>query len=213
MGPGPLIDDLAAVPDVYRTQLGKVVVASDEIRRRIAELGAAITRDYAEHEPLLVGVLKGASLFLADLAREIHRPLRFDFMAISSYGSATKTSGIVRILKDLDHEIEGEHVIVVEDIIDSGLTLNYLLRYLRARHPASLEVCALFSKEGRQRVPIPVRYEGFKIGPEFVVGYGLDFNERFRNLGFLAILADHPETLGRRAAPALREPRSSPQSH
>jgi len=172
----------------------EVMISAEKIRDRVRELGAEITRDYADHEPLLVGILKGASLFLADLAREIHRPLRFDFMAISSYGSATKTSGVVRILKDLDHEIEGQHVIVVEDIIDSGLTLNYLLRYLRARRPASLEVCTLFSKEGRQRVPIPVRYEGFKIGPEFVVGYGLDFQERFRNLGFLAVLADHPET-------------------
>jgi hypoxanthine phosphoribosyltransferase len=188
------VDDLVGVPEAYGTQLGEVVVTSEQIRGKVAELGAEITRDYAEHEPLLVGILKGASLFLADLAREIHRPLRFDFMAISSYGSATKTSGVVRILKDLDHEIEGQHVIVVEDIIDSGLTLNYLLRYLRARRPASLEVCTLFSKEGRQRVPIPVRYEGFKIGPEFVVGYGLDFQERFRNLGFLAVLADHPET-------------------
>jgi len=188
------VDDLLDVPEAYRTQLGDVVVTSEQIREKVAELGAEITRDYADNEPLLVGILKGASLFLADLAREIHRPLRFDFMAISSYGSATKTSGVVRILKDLDHEIEGQHVIVVEDIIDSGLTLNYLLRYLRARRPASLEVCTLFSKEGRQRVPIPVRYEGFKIGPEFVVGYGLDFQERFRNLGFLAVLADHPET-------------------
>ena len=188
------VDDLLDVPEAYRTQLGDVVVTSEQIREKVAELGAVITRDYDDNEPLLVGILKGASLFLADLAREIHRPLRFDFMAISSYGSATKTSGVVRILKDLDHEIEGQHVIVVEDIIDSGLTLNYLLRYLRARRPASLEVCTLFSKEGRQRVPIPVRYEGFKIGPEFVVGYGLDFQERFRNLGFLAVLADHPET-------------------
>lgn len=188
------IDDLVDVPEVYREQLGDVVVASHEIRAKVAELGAAITADYEGDEPLLVGILKGASLFLADLAREIRRPLRFDFMAISSYGSATKTSGVVRILKDLDHEIEGQHVIVVEDIIDSGLTLNYLLRYLRARRPASLEVCALFAKEGKQRVPIPVKYEGFKIGPEFVVGYGLDFQERFRNLGFLAVLNDHPET-------------------
>jgi hypoxanthine phosphoribosyltransferase len=198
------VDDLLEVPDAYRAQLGDIVVTSEQIRDKISELGAQITADYADKEPLLVGILKGAALFLADLAREIRRPLHFDFMAISSYGSATKTSGVVRILKDLDHEIEGEHVIVVEDIIDSGLTLNYLLRYLRARRPASIEVCALFSKEGRQRVPIPVRYEGFKIGPEFVVGYGLDFQERFRNLGFLAVLADHPETraaAGRRAEP------------
>jgi hypoxanthine phosphoribosyltransferase len=188
------IDELVDVPVAYRDRLGEVVVSTDDIRSKVAELGAAVTSDYEGQEVTLVGVLKGASLFLADLARQIHLPLRFDFMAVSSYGSATKTSGIVRILKDLDHEVEGEHVIVVEDIIDSGLTLNYLLRYLRARRPASLEVCALFSKEGRQRVPIPIRYEGFRIGPEFVVGYGLDFQERFRNLGFLAVLDDHPET-------------------
>jgi hypoxanthine phosphoribosyltransferase len=188
------LDTLDAVPAPYRSELGDVVVGTAEIQEKVAELGEAITRDYEGKEPLLVGVLKGASLFLADLARNIPLALRFDFMAVSSYGSATKTSGIVRILKDLDHEIEGQDVIVVEDIIDSGLTLNYLLRYLRARRPATLEVCALFSKEGRQRVPIPIRYEGFRIGGEFVVGYGLDYQERFRNLGFLAVLRDHPET-------------------
>jgi hypoxanthine phosphoribosyltransferase len=192
----PLID----VPAPYRAHLGDVVVSADEISSKVAELGAAISADYEGREVTLVAVLKGASLFLADLARQIRLPLRFDFMAVSSYGSATKTSGIVRILKDLDHEVEGEHVIVVEDIIDSGLTLNYLLRYLRARQPASVEVCALFSKEGRQRVPIPIRYEGFRIGPEFVVGYGLDYQERFRNLAFLAVLNDHPETKAARAA-------------
>ena len=182
------------VPEQYRAELGPVVVSSEDIQTKIAALGSAITSDYDGLQPLLVGVLKGAAVFLADLSRHIQLSVRIDFMAISSYGSATKSSGIVRILKDLDHEIEGQHVIVVEDIIDSGLTLNYLLRYLRARRPASLEVCALFSKEGRQRVPIPVKYEGFSIGPEFVVGYGLDFQERFRNLGFLAVLKDHPET-------------------
>lgn len=190
------------VPAGYRDQLGEIVVSTEEIRAKVADLGQAITEDYQGKEIILVAVLKGASLFLADLARQIHLPLRFDFMAVSSYGSATKTSGIVRILKDLDHEVEGEHVIVIEDIIDSGLTLNYLLRYLRARRPASLEVCSLFYKEGRQRVPIPVKYEGFRIGPEFVVGYGLDYQERFRNLSFLAVLNDHPET---KAAHAARE--------
>ncbi len=188
------VDHLAHVPAGYREHLGEIVVSSEEIRAKVAELGEAITRDYKGEEVTLVAVLKGAALFLADLARHIHLPLRFDFMAVSSYGSATKTSGIVRILKDLDHEVEGQHIIVVEDIIDSGLTLNYLLRYLRARQPASVEVCALFSKAGRQRVPIPIRYEGFRIGPEFVVGYGLDYQERFRNLGFLAVLNEHPET-------------------
>ena len=182
------------VPSAYGEKLGEIVVSADAIRDKVAELGAAITVDYEGREVTLIGVLKGASLFLADLARKISLPLRFDFMAVSSYGSATKTSGIVRILKDLDHEIEGQHVIVVEDIIDSGLTLNYLLKYLRARSPASLEVCSLFSKEGRQRARIDVKYEGFRIGPEFVVGYGLDFEERFRNLPFLAVLVEHPET-------------------
>ena len=194
MEPNEQVAGLADIPASYREALGDVVVSAEQIQDKVAELGATITRDYEGREPMLVGVLKGASLFLADLARSINLPLRFDFMAVSSYGSATKTSGVVRILKDLDHEVEGEDVLVVEDIIDSGLTLNYLLRYLRARRPASLEVCALFSKEGRQRVPIPIRYEGFRIGPEFVVGYGLDFRERFRNLGFLAVLEDHPET-------------------
>jgi hypoxanthine phosphoribosyltransferase len=187
------------IPAEYRAQLDEVVVSAEAIQSKIAEIGAAITIDYEGKQPILIGVLKGASVFLADLARQVPLALRFDFMAVSSYGSATKTSGIVRILKDLDHEIEGQDVIVVEDIIDSGLTLNYLLRYLRARRPASLEVCALFSKEGRQRVPIPVRYEGFRIGPEFVVGYGLDFQERFRNLPFLAVLTDHPETRNARS--------------
>jgi len=194
------LDTLDDVPAPYRSELGEIVVRASDIQQKVADLGEVITRDYEGEEPILVGILKGASLFLADLSRHIRLGLRFDFMAVSSYGSATKTSGIVRILKDLDHEIEGQHVIVVEDIIDSGLTLNYLLRYLRARRPASLEVCALFSKEGRQRVPIPIRYEGFRIGPEFVVGYGLDYEERFRNLGFLAVLKDHPETRAARRA-------------
>jgi hypoxanthine phosphoribosyltransferase len=171
-------------------KLGDVVVSAEAIQQKIAELGAAITNDYAGREPVLVCVLKGASVFLADLARHIDLPLRFDFMAISSYGSATKTSGVVRILKDLDHEIDGQDVIVVEDIIDSGLTLNYLLRYLKARRPKTLEVVTLFAKEGRQRAKLDVRYEGFRIGPEFVVGYGLDYQERYRNLSYLAILED-----------------------
>jgi hypoxanthine phosphoribosyltransferase len=180
------------VPAAFRDQLSDVVVTAEQIEQKIDELGAEITRDYEGRQPVLIGVLKGAAVFLADLSRKIALPLRFDFMAISSYGSATKTSGVVRILKDLDHEIEGQDVIVVEDIIDSGLTLNYLLRYLKARHPASLEVCALFSKEGRQRAKLNVKYEGFRIGPEFVVGYGLDYQERYRNLGFLAVLKDGP---------------------
>ncbi len=178
---------------VHGGRLGKTVVSSEAIQEKIVELGAAISADYEGREPVLVCVLKGASVFMADLSRQISVPVRFDFMAISSYGSATKTSGVVRILKDLDHEIDGQDVIVVEDIIDSGLTLNYLLRYLKARRPASLEVCALFSKEGRQRAKLNVKYEGFKIGPEFVVGFGLDYRERYRNLGYLAVLDDGRE--------------------
>jgi hypoxanthine phosphoribosyltransferase len=130
----------------------------------------------------LVAVLKGAMLFLSDLCRSIELPVDIDFMAVSSYGSATKTSGVVRIVKDLDSELEGRHVLVVEDIIDSGLTLNYLRRYLKAREPKSLEICALLVKEGEQRVELDLRYVGFTIPPDFVVGYGLDVGERFRNL-------------------------------
>jgi hypoxanthine phosphoribosyltransferase len=148
----------------------------------VAELGAAITADYADDAPLLVGVLKGAMIFMSDLARAIDLPVDVDFMAVSSYGSATRTSGVVRIVKDLDADLADRHVLVVEDIIDSGLTLNYLRKYLQARHPASLEVCALLVKDGEQRVPLDLRYVGFKIPSEFVVGYGLDVDERYRNL-------------------------------
>ena len=148
----------------------------------MAELGAQITEDYADEPPLLVAVLKGAMLFMSDLCRAIALPVDVDFMAVSSYGSATKTSGVVRIVKDLDSELEGRHVLVVEDIIDSGLTLNYLRRYLTARQPKSVEICALLVKEGEQRVDLDLRYVGFTIPPEFVVGYGLDVAERYRNL-------------------------------
>lgn len=199
MEPSDSVGDVLNVPASWRSELGDVVIDADRIQAKIAELGERITADYADDPPILVGVLKGAFLFMADLAKAVQLPLRFDFMAVSSYGSATRTSGVVRILKDLDHEIADQHVLVVEDIIDSGLTLNYLLRYLRARGPRSVEVCALFSKEGRQRVDIPVRYEGFRIGPEFVVGYGLDYQERFRNLPFLALLRQDPEASEDRA--------------
>jgi hypoxanthine phosphoribosyltransferase len=148
----------------------------------VAELGRKITEDYAENPPLLVCVLKGAMLFLSDLARAIELPVDMDFMAVSSYGSATKTSGVVRIVKDLDVDLTGRHVLVVEDIIDSGLTLNYLRKYLAARKPASVEVCALLLKEGEQRIEQDLRYVGFTIPAEFVVGYGLDVAERYRNL-------------------------------
>jgi len=168
---------LWAGPDV-----GPILVDADRLAARVAELGAQVTVDYADEPPLLVAVLKGAMLFLSDLCRAIELPVDVDFMAVSSYGSATKTSGVVRIVKDLDSELEGRHVLVVEDIIDSGLTLNYLRRYLKARQPKSLEICALLVKEGEQRVELDLRYVGFTIPPDFVVGYGLDVGERFRNL-------------------------------
>lgn len=162
--------------------LGEVIVPEAVLQARIAELGKEITADYEGRSPLLVGVLKGAFMFMADLARRIDLPVEFDFMAVSSYGSATKTSGVVRIVKDLDLDLSGRHVVLVEDIVDSGLTLNYLAKNLQARHPASLEVCALLLKEGRQKVEPDLRYVGFRIPDQFVVGYGLDVAERYRNL-------------------------------
>jgi len=162
--------------------LGEIVVRADDLARRIIELGAEITADYADRPPLLVGVLKGAFVFMSDIARTIDLPLEVDFMAVSSYGSATKTSGVVRIVKDLDLDLTGRHVIVVEDIIDSGLTLNYLRRNLLARGPASLEVCALLVREGQQKDELDLKYVGFTIPPAFVIGYGLDVAERYRNL-------------------------------
>src|SRR5436853_349781 len=168
----------ASEPDPH---VGKVVVTEDSLQQRIKELGVQITKDYAGRPPLLVGVLKGAFMFMSDLARAIDLPVEFDFMAVSSYGAATKTSGVVRIVKDLDLDLTNRHVLVVEDIVDSGLTLSYLRRNLLARHPASLEVCALLVKEGLQRVDPDLRYVGFRIPPDFVVGYGLDVGERYRN--------------------------------
>jgi len=173
---------VSSVPSWGLTEVGEPVVTAESLAERVLELGAAITADYADEAPLLVGVLKGAMIFMSDLARAIDLPVDVDFMAVSSYGSATRTSGVVRIVKDLDADLAGRHVLVVEDIIDSGLTLNYLRRYLAARQPASLEVCALLVKEGEQRVPLDLRYVGFTIPSAFVVGYGLDVDERYRNL-------------------------------
>lgn len=172
----------------FENDIEQVLLSSEEIQRKIAEIGAQITQDYAGGDLLLVGVLKGAFVFMADLSRHIHLPLEFDFMAVSSYGAATHTSGVVRILKDLDHEIQGRNVLVVEDIVDSGLTLSYLLKNLRTRKPASLEVVALMQKTGVQRVPLDIRYRAFEIPSVFVVGYGLDYAERFRNLPFVGTL-------------------------
>ena len=162
--------------------LGRTVVDEKALQARIGELGAQITADYAGRAPLLVGVLKGAFMFMSDLARAIDLPVEFDFMAVSSYGSATKTSVVVRIVKDLDLDLTGRDVIIVEDIVDSGLTLRYLRRNLLSRGPASLAVCALLLKEGLQRDDPDLRYVGFRIPPDFVIGYGLDVAERYRNL-------------------------------
>jgi len=162
--------------------LGEVVVSAKDVHDRVLELGRQITSDYAEKPPLLVGVLKGAINFMSDLMRAIELPVEVDFMAVSSYGAATKTSGVVRIVKDLDVDLVGREVLIVEDVVDSGLTLNYLRQYLGARSPKSLEVCALLVKEGEQRVEQSLKYVGFTIPSDFVVGYGLDVNERYRNL-------------------------------
>ena len=167
-------------------ELGTVLISHEQVQARVAELGQEITRDYADRSPLLVCVLKGAFMFMGDLARVIDRPLEVDFMAVSSYGNSTRTSGVVRIVKDLDIDLGGRDVLIVEDVVDSGLTLSYLRRNLLARNPASLEVCALLSRASRQANPKlvdEVRYIGFTIGDEFVVGYGLDAGERFRNVG------------------------------
>jgi hypoxanthine phosphoribosyltransferase len=165
--------------------LGGVVVGEKEIQARIAELGDQIAADYVDRPPLLIGVLKGAFVFMADLARAIRLPVEIDFMAVSSYGASTRSSGVVRIVKDLDIDLAGRHVILVEDIVDSGLTLTYLRRNLAARQPASLEVCALFVRQGNQKTQEQLRYVGFEIPPAFVLGYGLDVAERFRNLPYV----------------------------
>ncbi|HEU4917199.1 MAG TPA: hypoxanthine phosphoribosyltransferase [Acidimicrobiia bacterium] len=164
------------------------LITAEQIEEKLADLGGQITTDYRGKDVLLVGVLRGAFMVMADLARHIDLPVEFDFMAVSSYGASTQTSGVVRILKDLDEEIEGRHVLIVEDIIDSGLTLNYLMKSLNVRKPASLEIAALLLKEGIQRVPLEVKYVGFPIGPEFVVGYGLDYAGKYRNLPYVGVM-------------------------
>ncbi len=186
--PGP--DEVALV--TADPHLGEVVVGADALRRRTAAIGAEITRDYDGLPLLLVGVLKGAFMFMADLSRAIDLPVEFDFMAVSSYGNATKSSGVVRIVKDLDIDLSGRHVLIVEDIIDSGLTLAYLRKNLLARNPASVEVCALLVREGLQKQDPDLRYVGFRIPPDFVVGYGLDVGERYRSLPFIASYVEDP---------------------
>jgi hypoxanthine phosphoribosyltransferase len=174
---------MAQLPD--DPVLGEVVVSEDDLRARVEALGKEITADYAGRAPLLVGVLKGAFVFMSDLARAIDLPVEFDFMAVSSYGSSTKTSGIVRIVKDLDLDLADRNVILVEDIVDSGLTLSYLCRNLAARNPASLEICALLVKDSFRALDEELRYVGFRIPADFVVGYGLDVGERYRNLPYV----------------------------
>jgi hypoxanthine phosphoribosyltransferase len=170
--------------------VGEILIDADSLRARIAELGVEVSEHYAGQDLLLIGVLKGAVFFMADLMRHLTVPCEVDFMAISSYGAQTDSSGVVRILKDLDINIEGRNVLVVEDIIDSGLTLSYLMRNLESREPASLEVCALLTKPARREIDVPVRWIGFEIPNRFVIGYGLDFAERYRNLPYVGVLSD-----------------------
>lgn len=180
--------------------MAEILISEQQLGARVAELGAQITADYDGKRLLLLGVLKGAVVFLVDLARQIQLSLEIDFMAISSYGASTKSSGIVRILKDLEESVEGQHILVVEDIVDSGLTLDYLLRTLAARGPASVKVCGLLVKERTRELSIPVDYVGFTIPDKFVVGYGLDFAEKYRNLPFIGVL--RPELYAEPAADA-----------
>jgi hypoxanthine phosphoribosyltransferase len=184
---GP-VPRLAGYMSVFDDDIEDVLLSTEDIQTKVAEIGRQISADYAGRDLLLVGVLKGAFVFMADLSRSISLATEFDFMAVSSYGAATQTSGVVRILKDLDHEIQGRDVLVVEDIVDSGLTLSYLLKNLRTRKPASLEVCALMNKTGVQQVPLDIKYVAFEIPPVFVVGYGLDYGERYRNMPYVGTL-------------------------
>jgi hypoxanthine phosphoribosyltransferase len=178
----------ATVPDL-RGDIGQVLISEEEIRNKVRELGAQVTADYTGRSVTLVSVLKGSLPFMADLMRAIDVPVQIDLMEVSSYGGATtETSGLVRILKDLSSSIAGRDVLIVEDIIDTGLTLNYLLRYLRGKNPASLRICALLDKPARRLVEIPIDYTGFTIPDEFVVGYGLDYGEFYRNLPFIGVL-------------------------
>ncbi|MEX0992262.1 MAG: hypoxanthine phosphoribosyltransferase [Actinomycetota bacterium] len=172
----------------HEADIDEILIPADDIQAAVRRLGEEISKDYAERDLLVIGVLKGAFMMMADLAKSLSIATDFDFMAVSSYGAATKTSGVVRILKDLDLDIRDRDVVLVEDIIDSGLTLNYLLKNLMSRSPASLEVCALLQKQGAQRVPLDIRYTGFEIPDRFVVGYGLDLGQRYRNLPYIGTL-------------------------
>lgn len=166
----------------------RILISTEKLRERIDEIGRQITEDYAGKEILMIGVLRGAVIFMADLARAIKVPVAIDFMAVSSYGMGTASSGVVRILKDLDESVEGKHVLVVEDIIDSGLTLNYLLDNIKSRKPASIRMCTLLNKPERRKVDVHIDYNGFTIPDDFVIGYGLDYAEKYRNLPFIGVL-------------------------
>lgn len=176
--------------------IATVLISEEEIAQRVAELGRQITQDYAGKDLMLVGILKGCALFLSDLVRHIHIPVAFDFVAVSSYGADTKSSGVVRILKDLDESVESKHVLVVEDIVDTGLTLrlSYLLENLRSRRAASVKVCTLLDKPSRRRVDVPVDYRGFTVEDRFVVGYGMDYQGKYRSLPYIGVLK--PEVYG-----------------
>jgi hypoxanthine phosphoribosyltransferase len=183
----PALEDYGELADGVR----KVLLPADTIQQRVCELGAAISHDYDGCNPLLVGVLKGVLFFMADLLRAITIPAEVDFMAVASYTADSREQGLVRLEKDLGTPLAGRHVLFVEDVIDTGLTLNYLLRSLKAREPASLEVCVLFNKPQRRLIDIPLKYKGFDLPPRFVVGYGLDYRERYRNLPFVGLLDPH----------------------
>jgi hypoxanthine phosphoribosyltransferase len=176
------------VTDDVPAEIERVIISEAQIAAKVAELAAQVDRDYAGREILLVGVLKGAVMFMADFARAVRTPVSMEFMAVTSYGSSTSSSGVVRILKDLDREIADKHVLVVEDVVDSGLTLSWLLRNMRSRGPASVEVVALLRKPDAAKVNVPVKYVGFDIASDFVVGYGLDYAERYRGLPFVGLL-------------------------
>ena len=186
----PVTEAIGAGPVDVAAGVAEILIDEETLQARIAELGAEVTADYRGRDLLLVGVLKGAIFFMADLMRRIELPCEVDFMAISSYGAGVDSSGVVRILKDLDVSVEGRNVLIVEDIVDSGLTLSYLLRTLEARHPASLDVCALLTKPERRENEVECRYVGFEIPNRFVIGYGLDFAERYRNLPYIAVLRE-----------------------
>jgi hypoxanthine phosphoribosyltransferase len=188
---------MTVMRDSMRSAVGEVIVTPDELQRRVTELADEITHDYAGRELFMMGVLKGAVFFVADLIRQLDLPCELDFMAVSSYGSLTDSSGVVRILKDLDAPIEGRDVLIVEDVVDSGLTLGYLLRSLKSRNPRSLEVCALLVKPHQRRVELPIRYVGFEIPNRFVVGYGLDLDQRYRNLPYVAAVEEEQERFRR----------------